>query len=50
MHIWYLLVGIGFVGAGIYKMMSSSFAAGVIWIIIGVLFGFLARTNNKKMK
>lgn len=50
MNLWYLFVGIGFVGAGIYKIMSSGFAAGVIWIIIGVLFGFLARTNHKKKR
>jgi len=48
MNLWYLLVGIGFVVAGTYKMMSNSFASGAIWIIIGVLFGLLARINNSK--
>lgn len=50
MNLWYLLVGIAFVGAGTYKMMSNNFAAGAIWIIIGVLFGLLARINNNKKK
>jgi len=48
MNFWYLLVGIGFVGAGTYKMLSNSFTSGAIWIVIGVLFGLLARVNNNK--
>ena len=48
MNLWDLLVGIGFVVAGTYKMMSNRFALGAIWIIIGVLFGLLARINNNK--
>jgi hypothetical protein len=49
MNLWYLLVGIGFVGAGSYKMLSNDYTTGATWIIIGVLFGLLARMyKNKK--
>lgn len=48
MFYWYLLVGIGFIGAGVYKIASNFYTTGIIWIIIGVLFGILARVNNNK--
>ena len=50
MNLWYLLVGIGFVGAGTYKMLSNNYTIGAVWIISGVLFGLLARIDNNKKK
>lgn len=43
---WYYLVGMAFVFAGAYKLFTTGYTAGVIWIVIGILFGVLARMKK----
>jgi len=48
MNLWYLIAGLAFIGAGIYKIITNNVSVGVTWIILGVLFGLLARFSNNK--
>lgn len=48
MNLWYLIAGLAFVGAGIYKIITNNGSVGVTWVVIGILFGLLARFNNNK--
>lgn len=51
MNLWYLIAGLAFAGAGVYKIISNNVSVGVTWIILGILFVLLARfTNNKDGK
>lgn len=45
-NLWYVLVGIAFIVAGVYKIVLGSYTSGLIWIVIGVLFGILSRYSN----
>lgn len=50
MNVWYVMAGLGFTGAGIYKIVTTEVKIGITWIILGILFVLLARysnTNNK---
>ncbi len=48
MNFWYLIVGSGFIGAGAYKIYMHNPSTGLVWVIIGVLFGLLARQRKHK--
>lgn len=43
---WYYFVAVAFVGAGLYKVIAQDIMPGVTWIVIGILFGLLARTKK----
>ncbi|HHY27065.1 MAG TPA: hypothetical protein GX523_10065 [Desulfitobacterium dehalogenans] len=45
-NLWYILVGIAFMVAGIYKIVLGNLTSGLIWIVIGVLFAVLSRYSN----
>ncbi|MGI1660125.1 MAG: hypothetical protein ACRKFN_14345 [Desulfitobacterium sp.] len=48
LNIWYILVSVAFIAAGIYKGVNGNLTSGLIWVVIGVLFGLLARADKKK--
>lgn len=50
MNIWYVIAGLGFTGAGIYKIVTNDLKIGIIWVILGILFVLLARYGSPKSK
>ena len=48
LNIWYILVGVAFVVGGVYRIVNGNFTAGLIWVVIGILFALLSCYGNKK--
>ena len=48
LNIWYILVGVAFVVGGVYRIVNGNLTAGLIWVVIGILFALLSRYGNKK--